>query len=283
MSEPWLINGRPEKKIPASDRGLAYGDGLFETMRVIRGRIPLQNRHLDRLARGCEVLGIVPDIPRLEADIGRALKDLQPTDGQAVLKLLVTRSGAAVGYRERDFAHNIYLHLVGIKQPVESTPLISAMLCTTRLAQNPGLAGLKHLNRLEQVLAANELDEDCDEGILMDTQGQIVECIAGNLIGIKASSQVPQLCFPDLSQAGVRGVMHSLVRELATDLNYDILDEHMIPADLGQFDEILCCNAVRGIRNVGNIRDLWRGSVFRIGDRLRATLRQETASDFYSY
>ncbi|MEQ9023419.1 MAG: aminotransferase class IV [Pseudomonadales bacterium] len=161
-SESWWINGEPGQQLPVDNRGLAYGDGLFETMRLIDKDIPLLNYHLTRLEKGASRLGLLLDRSKLDSFIARVIP--ATGSGQNVLKLICVRSGSARGYQSGASNVEILLRISPLK--ADSSPFEPvAEVCFTRLACQPALAGIKHLNRLEQVLAARELAADVKEGI----------------------------------------------------------------------------------------------------------------------
>jgi len=147
-----LVDGHPATTVDIADRGLAYGDGVFETMAVVSGAVPLLHRHLARLALGCTRLGIeAPSASLIEAELAALVAAVDA----GVAKLIVTRGKGARGYAPpRDAAPTRILSL-------HAPPLaaigpgqgISVRWCATTLAINSRLAGIKHLNRLEQVLA----------------------------------------------------------------------------------------------------------------------------------
>src|SRR5277367_1587099 len=165
------INGRLCTRIDARDRGLQYGDGLFETMRVQRGKIRLLDHHLERLAAGCRRLAIAGvAFPRLRGELER----IAARRGAGVLKMIVTRGPGRRGYQPtgRERCTRIITHhvLPGRSSTEEAEPA-RIRLCAARLGQNPGLAGLKTLNRLESVLARTEWsDVRVWEGLMRDVE-----------------------------------------------------------------------------------------------------------------
>jgi 4-amino-4-deoxychorismate lyase len=122
--------------------------------------------------------------------------------------------------------------------------------CDIRLSRNPALAGLKHLNRLEEVLAQIEFSAtDCDEGLLMDTEGELVSATAGNVFIVRNLT----LATPDLRYCGVRGVMRSQVLRVAVEQGIAVSEEPLWPQDLQEATEVFITNAVRGIRPVATL------------------------------
>jgi 4-amino-4-deoxychorismate lyase len=151
-----LRNGRPVAGVPVIERGLAYGDGLFETLKVVAGRPQFLALHLDRVARDCSRLDIRLDLPLLRREIASALQ----SGHSGILKLIVTRAAALRGYQAPRNSPTERL-LLFYPQTFPTVPVLSAGVsvrtCRQRLAEQPTLAGMKHLNRLERALSGTIL------------------------------------------------------------------------------------------------------------------------------
>ncbi|HEY4582230.1 MAG TPA: aminodeoxychorismate lyase [Lysobacter sp.] len=241
------------------DRGLAYGDGLFETMRAHRGDVHWWERHWSRLARGASVLGLaLPDAPRARAEL---VDLLDGRDG--VAKLLVTRGAGQRGYAPAPHAPFWMLSVApapGAREP------ITLRWCTTRIAPQPALAGLKHCNRLEQVLARAEWTpgEAADEGLMLDTDGAVVSAIAGNLFVLDGDTWIT----PALDRCGVRGIMRDWAAAAL-----GARECRLTPRDVETADAVFVCNAVRGILEAVRLGDrIWspHPQVARLRARLAA-------------
>ena len=165
MEPLWLVNGR-QTGVDPSDRGLAYGDGLFETMAAANGSIRWLDYHLERLAAGCERLAIqAPDLREIREEIGAHC----PRSGRAVVKLIVTRGSGARGYGPPPPGKPTRILAISAwpsYPPENYSAGIRVRDCDLRLAEAPRLAGLKHLCRLEQVLAELELPSSAQQGLL---------------------------------------------------------------------------------------------------------------------
>lgn len=237
------VDGRPAAELPLGDRGLAYGDGLFETLVVHRGRPGLLEDHLQRLHAGCKRLGI----PYQEQRITEELLTFCEALGEGVAKLIVTRGDGLRGYAPPVESQPRRL-LLGSPLPVYPVEHVEQGIelfpCSVRLAEQPRLAGLKHLNRLEQVLARAEWQHSrYAEGLLRDQSGRIIEGVFSNLFLVRED----RLLTPSLERCGVAGVMRgALLREAAAlgiqceirDLSYD---------ELLAAQEIFLCNSVYGV------------------------------------
>ncbi len=239
-----LINGEQTDQISALDRGIQYGDGLFETIAVIDGRLSLWERHVQRLLSGCERLGITaPEPARLLAEAKTLISHQQ----RAVLKIVVTRGIGGRGYRPaKDAQPSRVLHCTPWPDyPAECWKKgISMRLCTTGLGINPALAQLKHLNRLEQVMARSEWsDPAIFEGLMLDSDGRVIEGTMSNLFLIKKGA----LITPDLKYCGVAGIMRGLIIELASKLNIPMQIEGVSLDDVKSADALFISNSLIGI------------------------------------
>jgi 4-amino-4-deoxychorismate lyase len=263
---PTWVNGRPSKTIDVQDRGLLYGDGLFETMRIRDGRIALLEYHLDRLFLGCRRLKIpVPARPALRREIMRAAA----RSADAVAKLILTRGVGARGYRAPEPCRPTRIlaltgHLAGPAAPVR------IRLCRTRIAINPMFAGLKTLNRLESVMARGEWrDSRIGEGLLQDADGNIV---CGTMTNVFVGRN-GRFVTPKLDRCGVAGVMRRWILETAGAVGVCISEGRVGIDDLLAADEIFLSNAVIGIWSVGAIvspKKLIKPASHRAADALRA-------------
>lgn len=239
-----LINGMPGDLLTVSDRGLHYGDGLFETVAVRNGICEFWDRHMQRLLRGCERLRIpAPDESLLADETARLAQDAS----RAVLKILITRGSGGRGYRVPEpAAPTRILRLTEWPDyPADNaTQGIRLRLCTQRLGSNPSLAGLKHLNRLEQVLARLEWDDPViAEGVVLDHAGNVIEGTFSNVFMVKNGT----LITPRLDQCGVAGVLRGEVMELAV-LEGIVCEERRLPlAELYTADEMFLTNSLIGI------------------------------------
>lgn len=261
-----LVDGREADGIPADDRGLAYGDGVFETMRAMHGTIPLLDLHLERLQRGLAALGIVaPPSASLTGELGRAAGEVR--DG--VVKLIVTRGSGGRGYMPG--AHQprrvVLTGALPADLPRWREEGMHVAICTTPLDGPAALAGLKHLNRLPQVLASREFPGRADEGLMRDAQDYVVEGTRTNLFVVAGG----QLVTPPAGR-GVAGVMRRLVMTLAAAEGLTVREAPLRDADLG--GEMFLVNAVLGVCPVAALEDAPRpiGTMTR---RLQAAVDQE--------
>jgi 4-amino-4-deoxychorismate lyase len=244
------VNGEPAETLRLADRGLQYGDGLFETLAVQDGRIHRLGLHIERLREGCVRLRLpMPDEALLCRELGRAAEG----ETQAVLKLMLTRGPGGRGYRPPELpsvTRMVFRH-AWPDYPVDwHTQGIELRICTTRLAVGSPLAGLKHLNRLEQVLARAEWGEGAQEGLMLDAEGHVVE---GTMTNLFASPAEGRLVTPDLSRSGVAGVTRRHILERAREEGLRV-EVRPLPLDeLLRSQEIFVCNSIAGVWPVNRI------------------------------
>lgn len=240
MNARIFIGARRVETVAADDRGLAYGDGLFETMRAHRGQAPWWDAHWARLERGAQRLRLpLPgsDFVRQQADAVLAGVDA------GVLKLIVTRGSGGRGYAPTDAVEPTWILSTHPLPPILQEGL-TLRWCDTRLSLQPALAGLKHCNRLEQVLARVEWNDaaasgrDADEGLMLDTEDQVVCATAANLFALIDGRWTT----PRIDRCGVAGVCRGwALAELQAD------ESRLSRQQVESAEAIFLCNAVRGI------------------------------------
>ncbi|MFP5374163.1 MAG: aminodeoxychorismate lyase [Gammaproteobacteria bacterium] len=229
--------------VPADDRGLAYGDGLFETMRAHACAVPWWERHWARLALGAARLGLALPPEALVRD--QAADLLGDAAGDAVLRLLVTR-GRGRGYAPPAAARPTWVLSLHPPPPIPARGLRLGW-CGTRLALQPALAGLKHCNRLEQVLARAALaaaDPQADEGLLRSAGGDVVCATAANLFVFGEAGWAT----PPVDRCGVAGVCRGWILETT-----GARERRLAVADVESAQALVLCNAVRGILPVARL------------------------------
>ncbi len=242
-----IVNGNEEHRVDVLDRGLHYGDGVFRTLLIKDGKPKDWERHLKHLLADAGSIGITSIDPVV---LGHQASTISQEIGQATLKIILTRGSSGRGYRQDRTAPPSSILLVYSlpDMPVEHGKSgIRVRLCETRLARNPRLAGIKHLNRLEQVLARAEWDDSSiTEGLMLDTEGFLIEGTSSNLFLVQDGT----LKTPKLTQCGVEGVTRERILEEAPRYSkaVDICD--LTLEDLYQSDECFICNSLFGIRPI---------------------------------
>ncbi len=239
-----LVDGLPSAVIPADDRGLAYGDGVFRTLVMRNGVAELWSLHYAKLVADCRALGIEP--PR-DADLQRDLAQIAGKVPDCALRITVTRGSGGRGYA---IATGPVTRRMVAASPLPDYPQswsvhgVVARYCETRLAVQPRLAGIKHLNRLENVLARAEwTDPQIAEGVLLDTDGNVIEGTRSNLFLVEG----PDLVTPDLTRCGVAGVTRDRVIEAAAKQVVSCRIERISVARLEAAQEIFLVNSLIGV------------------------------------
>lgn len=240
----FLLNGESGHCIDASDRGFQYGDGLFETIEVCNGEPLFWQRHFARLTKGCQRLGLPPPDSAL---FSAEARQLSAGADRAVLKLIVTRGSGGRGYRQPDLI--MPTRLFGL-HPYPDYPDrfqengVVVRWCEQRLAGNPTLAGIKHLNRLEQVLARAEWRDDAvQEGLMLDYDGHVIEGTMSNLFFVKDGV----LHTPSLVNCGIDGIVRQIVIVFANRNGLEVSENHFNKQSVLEADEVFVTNSVIGI------------------------------------
>jgi 4-amino-4-deoxychorismate lyase len=237
-----LVNGAPGNTINAADRGLAYGDGVFRTLRLQAGRPVCWERQYAKLLHDCSALNIpCPSSAVLSGE----LQQLAQANG--VAKIIITRGVSARGYAPA--ARSEATRILSVN-PAPSYPPeyakegVRVHVCELRLGHQPLLAGIKHLNRLENVLAAGEWqDEDMPEGLLSDISGNVICGTRSNLFVLRGN----MLYTPNLMRCGVAGVQRDRVMDWARQHGVSCKVADLGMEELAQADEIFLVNSVFGL------------------------------------
>ncbi len=246
-----LINGDSgTTTISAFDRGLLYGDGLFETIAVANTHACLWERHYHRLQTGGERLGIsIPEPATLFKEIQQEIG----SNNKGVIKVVVTRGEATRGYKidpNTPITRMVHFSPWPDYPETAQTSGVTVRVCTTRLGNNPILAGIKHLNRLEQVLARREWDDvGISEGLMLDADGYVIEGTMTNLFMLKDGI----IHTPDLTACGVEGVMRGVVLDLARELGIDVNIRQITLPEILQADSLFLTNSLIGIWPISEI------------------------------
>ena len=268
-----LVNGVPANSIGIRDRGLLYGDGVFRTLRASGGQALHWPLHYQKLLHDCTSLGVVcPDPGLLSAELNGLLE--RHPDG--VIKLIVTRGEGARGYAPPARVEPTHLWDVS---PLPDYPAdwatsgIKARLCQLRLGQQPRLAGIKHLNRLENVLAAGEWnDASIAEGLLMDEAGNVISGTRSNLFVVTQG----RLITPDLSHCGVAGVQRDRVMAWAKQHDMPLQVRDISLDEVLHADELFVVNSIMVLWPLRELEQN-RWSDFSIAMQIRRSLERRDA------
>jgi len=249
-----LVDGEVSEHISAGDRGLHYGDGLYETIAVIDGQPRFWQGHMDRLSAGCERLEL-PMVP--QAVLLRELQTVSAGCSPCVVKIILTRGETRIGFRARPVAEPVRVVSAHEWPRLAGDPVLTgvrARICTLRLGIQPELAGMNHLNRLEQIRARAEWnDETVHEGVLLDREDHVVSAIRSNIFVVFGQ----RILTPRLDRCGIRGVMRAAILAAFRER----CEQRRVMLDmLPEADEVFLCNALHGVLPVTRI-DHWEYAI----------------------
>ena len=256
-----LINGIAADYLNINDRAIHYGDGLFETVLCSNNVLFYWEQHYQRLQKSAKRLKLnCPDEQILLDDIKSLLKEKEKPDAYAI-KIMITRGVSERGYVIANNSGGNRLVLLS-NLMAEYSSLLSGQLiagelyvCKQQVSINESLAGLKHLNRLENVLARNEWNNTAKnnfiDGLMLNANNNVIECTMSNLFAVKNN----QLYTPDLSQSGVSGIMRDMIIESANRNNIQTSIVDIKLDDLFFMEEIFISNSLLGMKSVNKIKN----------------------------
>lgn len=253
MSDSILINGSFNGAISALDRGFSYGDGVFRTVKVVHGLPEHWPVHYQKLVKDCSAIGIV--CPSAEVLINDFEQLFSIEELVAVAKIIITRGEGERGYNPPAITNPMR---VMIKSSLPNYPQhhfdegVNLHLCETRVGHQPKLAGVKHLNRLENVLARMEWhDPKIADGLMLDIADNVIECTAANIFARYGNV----LMTPQLDQCGVAGVTRKQIMARAHTLLLKTAVETMDLKQLLSADEVIICNSLFGVWQVRQLEN----------------------------
>lgn len=254
MIHDYLVNGTKEMISPL-DRGFAYGDGVFRTLKVRYGKPLGWDFHYQKLESDCRKLGIVaPEQDLFLSDIHKMLEE-NKTDSTCVIKLMVTRGKGDRGYKYPTLSTPVRVTIKSAMPNYDASYAdigVTLYQCETVLSHQSKLAGIKHLNRLENVLARNEWsDHRYFDGLMLDREKRVIECTSANVF-IRNGNQ---LITPELNLCGVAGVTRDLILSFGQALELEARADTISLEALMQADEVIICNSLYGAFQVIKFND----------------------------
>lgn len=249
-----LVNGCQADALPLSDRAIQFGDGVFRTIQCQAGQLLFWARHYRKLSADCTALGIPP--PQ-EAILRGEITQLASQMGwhDAVFKIIVTRGETARGYT---FPADIHPNRIAQIAPLATYP--DALyregarlhLCRMQASWQPALAGIKHLNRLENILARLEWSDPAIlEGVLCDRDGHVLEGTMSNIL-IRTGHA---LHTPLLDNGGVAGVMREVVLDAAQRMGWTVHEQRISLTQMRNAERVWICNSLLGLVPVRELAD----------------------------
>ena len=252
-----LVNGQVQSHLALADRALHYGDGVFETILVRHSKPVLWHQHIARLTHSCDRLKIPLTVDQLDHEVALLLSR---SPGEGILKIIVSRGCGGRGYTPPESpsaTRIVQFHSLPADYNSKAIYGIRAMVCNHPISSNSALAGIKHLNRLDQVMASMELTNGVDEGFMANESGHLIEGIKSNIFLVIAD----QLLTPDLTSSGVAGIMRAVVIDLLRLMKIHVTVRAIGLAELHSAREVFVCNSVIGIWPVTCIE--WGGAELR--------------------
>lgn len=247
----FLVNGQSNNLLSPLDRGFTYGDGVFRTLKVIAGKPLNWLQHYNKLSDDCGVLRIACPSADLLLDEASQLF----SGGDGVLKIVITRGEGERGYA---IPSSTQPNRVLVRSNLPVYPQVNfeegvkLHLCELRLSHQPMLAGVKHLNRLENILARSEWNDSAvADGLLLDQAGNVIECTMSNIFARFGKT----LITPDLSQCGVAGLTRQRIIDIAPQLDLNVILDQISLEKLMQADELLICNSLYSVWQVRSVAE----------------------------
>ena len=247
----WYCDGESINALSIDDRAIQYGDGLFETIAIRGGEPRLWQLHVERLHHGCERLAIaVPTEESLRANVQQAIQESGIDSDYALAKIIVTAGSGPRGYKRTDSGQSrVLIAVYDVQQPGQAAYRdgVEVVRCATTLAAQPALAGIKTLNRLEQILARNEWqDPDVFDGLMCDSAERLICGTMSNVFVVRDQS----ISTPDLGRCGVAGVMRRHVLDTLQGAGKSVPEEDIHWDDAMSANEVFLTNSQFGVMPV---------------------------------
>lgn len=240
-----LVNTIEQNHIDIQSRGLAYGDGLFTTAKIMNGNIHYLPQHIERLITGCQKLGITPPS---STQLTQQLTAVAKKYALAVLKVIISAKAGGRGYtRSQSKSHDltIMVHDYPKHYKEQTQQGISLGISEQKLGLNPMLAGLKHLNRLEQVLLREELSSRAEDDLVVtNLNNDVISATSANIFFCMGK----RIYTPNLTQSGINGIMRQVVLQHYQNIVVKTLSLN----EIAQAQSMFICNCVMGIMPIAN-------------------------------
>ena len=257
------------------DRGLHYGDGLFETIACVDDCLQFWDEHIARMQHGAKRLGIESSaINYFKDDVSTMLQ--QYNISNCAVKIMLTRGLGERGYRSplaQKTTRIVIISNIPEYPDTYATEGIKACFCQHPVSKNSSLAGLKHLNRLDNVLARNEWQDEYQEGLMLDDSNNIIEGTMSNIFAVRNK----QLFTPSLEHCGVDGIIRRQILSIAQEQAIEIIIADIKKEELNEMDELFVCNSLIGIWPVNSLGE----ANYKVGpltQKLSRTLQQRTCA-----
>ena len=265
-----LVNGVQQNSIGIENRGLAYGDGLFTTAKIINGQVQYLSLHVQRLLLGCEKLALIA--PN-KIELFEQLRQVAKPYDLAVLKVIITASSGGRGYaRSENPVNNLIIMVHDYPKHYDELAIEGITLGNSKqqIGINPMLNGLKHLNRLEQVLLRQELSHTkVDDLVVTNINDEVIEATSANLFFWLDG----KLCTPDITSSGVNGIMRQIIMQKHS----DTITKKVTFTELSNASAMFICNCVMGVMPVKNYNG--RPLSITLRKRIRNVVNQQIINE----
>jgi len=243
-----IINPR---NISSKDRAFNYGDGLFETILIKNNRPLYLNEHITRLRNGCRKLKLlIPPKSLIENSITKTIDRSK----DCIVKIIYSRGFSDHGYTYDKNIIPIMYFIKKDKSNIDRKHSVTLGYSNYKLSKITYLSKIKHLNRLEQILGATFVDnKKYDNHILMDVNNNIIECISSNIFFYQHKNNKYIFDTPDLSNAGVDGIMKSVIIKFMKRKRMNFAEKTINQKDLDKYDGAFICNSISGVQYVSKI------------------------------
>ena len=245
-----IINGEVKSNVSIFNRNMQYGDGLFETCVAKDNKVLFWDNHFARLNNGCDRLNIkkIANSVWLE-DIKKALS--LSSEKNCIVKLILSRGNSLRGYSYSEDIEPVRVVIVSQMNEYKTKETYSLEFAISGFHSNPNLAGIKHCNRLEQILARTNMLSD--EAIMLDENQSVVSVTQGNIYLIFGN----KLITPKLERCGVIGSRRSIILELSRLTNLEVREDDISIKQLEKANEVFVSNSLIGIQPVTSIGDYY--------------------------
>ncbi len=242
------------KNISINDRGLNYGDGLFETILVRDSKILYLKQHIKRLHQGCDVLSLKK--PSLKI-INDAIKKVLGVRKDCIVKIILTRGDSMFGYNiPKDIKHNLYFIRKAISKSIKKNELIALKISNYTTYKNSHLAKIKHLNRIDQCLIAEELNNMSHiNDLIVLNEKNIVETLSSNIFFVKKIKSNYVFNTPRIDKFGVKGILRDEVISYLKKHNFKIQERNIMPSHLKEYSFSFKVNSIQGLIFIDEIEN----------------------------
>ena len=237
-----------KKTISVNDRAFSYGDGLFETILVKNNKIIYLKEHVERLHKGCDIICIdKPTFSLIKKNAEIAIGNRK----NCVLKIILSRGSCDFGYQyPKDLIPNLYFIRTNISSDKDNmTERVDVAYSNYKPSGNNNLSKIKHLNRLDQCLIANELQniKNGYNDLVLTQNKNIIETLSSNLFFAKEVKKQYIFDTPLISDFGIKGVMREKIIQSLRKKRLKINIKNIEVSDVKKYTSCFKVNSVKGI------------------------------------